>query len=177
MADPVYRLQIVLEQREREKKDKEEQLATTQKELKAEQLKLDEKIEERRQVDVRKETAAAAFQSNIMKPGCNIADEAERHDWYQKSLDAEAERIDAEIQAQKQAVRRAEQRVEDAKMELLQAATELQAMEKHKENWAKQTKKEIAEKEQMQQEEIGESMWLAQRRDAARRTGGAGGAE
>ncbi|HVY61285.1 MAG TPA: hypothetical protein VHF22_06505, partial [Planctomycetota bacterium] len=171
---PQYRLQIVLDQREREKKEKEEQLAETQKALRAEQKKLEAKIAERKEVDVKKERAAAAFQANIMKPGCMIGEEAERHDWYQKSLDAEAARLDQEVALQRQAVRRAEQRVEDAKQELLKAATELQAMEKHKENWQKQVKKELAEKEQMQQEEIGEAMWLAQRRKEGLREAGGG---
>jgi hypothetical protein len=167
---PAYRLQIVLDQREAEKKKKEEQLAETQKALREERKKLEELEEERRQVDVRKEAATAEFHARMMKPGCSIAEEADRHDWYQKSQDAEAARIDGEIQGQKQAVRRAEQRVEDARMELQQAATELQAMEKHKEKWSKEVKREIAEKEQLQQEEIGEAMWLAQRRDEQRRT-------
>lgn len=175
MAAPAYRLQIVLEKRERDKKTAEENLAETQKALKLEREKLAKKEEERRQVDVRKEKAAATFQENIMKPGCQIGEEADRHDWYQKAQDQEAAELDQEVAAQKQAVRRAEQRVEDARMELTKAATDLQAMEKHKENWAKQVKKELAEKEQMQQEEIGEAMWLAAKRDAEQRGAGDGG--
>jgi hypothetical protein len=171
-AAPQYRLQIVLEQREREKKEKEEQLAETQKALRAEQKKLEEKIAERKQVDVKKNQASANFQAALLRPGCAISEEAERHDWYQKSLDAEAARLDQQVAQQRQAVRRAEQRVEDAKLELVKAATEVQAMEKHKENWTKQVKKELAEKEQMQQEEIGEAMWLAQRRKEELREGG-----
>lgn len=167
---PAYRLQMVLEQREAEKKKKEEQLAETQKALREEKKKLEELEEERRQVDVRKEQATQDFHARMMQPGCNIAEEADRHDWYQKAQNAEAERIDGEIAAQKQAIRRAEQRVEEARHELTQAATELQAMEKHKEKWTKEVKREIAEKEQLQQEEIGEAMWLAQRRDEQRRT-------
>ena len=172
---PAYRLQIVLEQREEEKKAKEEALAEAQKALKQEQQKLEAKIAERRAVDAKKAQCSADFQANLMRPGCQISEEADRHDSYQKKLDAEAAKLDQEVAAQKQAVRRAEQRVEDAKQELLKAATEVQAMEKHKENWTKQVKRELAEKEQMQQEEIGEAMWLAQRRKEGLREASAGG--
>src|SRR5687768_6496555 len=125
---PPYRLQVVLEQKERAKKEAEEALAATQKALKEEKLKLEKKIEERKQVDVKKAQATTDFQGNLMKPGCQISEEADRHDWYQKALDQEAAKLDDEVAAQRQAVRRAEQRVEDARMELLKAATELQAM-------------------------------------------------
>ena len=165
MAPPEYRLQLVLEQRERVKKEKEEAVLQARKALKQEEAKLEQIKEERRQVDVRKAKATDDFQNNMMKPGINIAEEADRHDWYQKAQDQEAVRLDEEVEKQKQAVRRAEQRVEDAKLEVQKAEIDVQALVKHKDKWAKQVKREEAEKEQAVLEELGEVMWLQQLRD------------
>lgn len=172
---PEYRLQLVLEQRERIKKAKEEALVETRKALKAEEQKLERIKEERRQVDVRKAKALADFDAALMRPGTNIADEAERHEHYQKAQDVEAVRLDGEIAKQKQAVRRAEQRVEDAKLEVQKADIDVQALVKHKEKWAKQVKREQDEKDQNVLEELGEVMWLQQLRDEQMRQGRAQG--
>jgi len=170
MAAPEYRLQLILEQREEKKDDCQKALVETEKALKQEQKKLEERIEERRQVDVRKENATARFHENMMRPGCNIAEEADRHDWYQKAQDQEAIKADEAIEAQKQEVRRAENNVEDARAALETARIELEALVKHKDKWGKQVKREEMDKEQMQLEELGEAMWLQQQREAARRT-------
>jgi flagellar biosynthesis chaperone FliJ len=179
MAKQEYRLQLILEQREEKKDECQKALNEAEKALKAEQKKLEQKFEERRQIDVRKAQATEDFQNRLMKPGCNISEEADRHDWYQKALDQEALRKDEEIAQQKAAVRRAEQAVEDAKAELEKARIELEALVKHKEKWAKEIKREEMEKEENALGELGEAMWLKQQREEAQRNaasrGGDGG--
>ncbi len=179
MAKQEYRLQLILEQREEKKDECQKALNEAEKALKLEQEKLKAIQEERRQVDVRKAKATDDFQNNLMKPGINISEEADRHDWYQKAQDAEAARLDGEVQKQKQQVRRAEGLVEDAKLALENARIEVEALVKHKEKWAKQIKLEEMEKEQSALEELGEAMWLQQQREEAYRrqqsSGTAGG--
>jgi hypothetical protein len=165
MPPPEYRLEIVLEQREKKKKDCQQALIDAEKALVEEKKKLAALQEARRQVDVRKAKAADEFNQALMRPGTNIAEEADRHDWYQKAQDAEAARIEGEIAKQKQQVRRAEGRVADAQLELQKASIDLEALQKHKEKWLKQIKREADEKEQNAQEELGEVMWLQQLRD------------
>jgi hypothetical protein len=169
MAKQEYRLELILNQREEKKDECQKALTEAEKALRLEQKKLEEKIEERRQVDVRKAQATETFHANLMRPGCNIAEEADRHDWYQKAQDQEALRLDEEVEAQRQQVRRAEGYVEDAKLELEKARIDLEALVKHKEKWQKQVKREEMEKEQSALEELGEAMWLQQQREAARR--------
>jgi hypothetical protein len=169
MADEAYRLQIILERREEAKKDAWKAVQAAENALKAEQKKLAQIQEARRQVDVRKAKANEDFQDKLMQPGTNYFEENERHEWYQKAQDAEAVRIDGEIAKQKQQVRRAEGVVEEKKAAFFQASQELEAIVKHKEKWAKQVKREAAEKEQATQEELGEVMWLQQQRDEQQR--------
>ena len=177
MAAPEYRLQLILEQREEKKEECQKALMEAEKALRAELKRLDERVEDRKQVDVRKAKATEDFHANMMRPGCNIAEEADRHDWYQKAQDQEAVKCDEAIEAQKQQVRRAEGQVEDARVALENARIELEALVKHKEKWAKQIKREELEKEQSSLEELGAAMWLQQQREAARgptTTGGEG---
>jgi flagellar biosynthesis chaperone FliJ len=162
---PEYRLQIVLDQREREKDAAQKELLERQKELNAEQDKLKRIEEMRREVDRKKARATEEFQASLMKAGTNVAEEADRHDWYQKAMDEEALRIDAEILKQKQAIRRAEQKVDEAKQELNRATIALEAMKKHKEKFLKQAKLEADIKEQNVADEVGEVLWLQQQRD------------
>jgi hypothetical protein len=162
---PDYRLQIVLDQREREKDAAEKALLERQKELRAEQEKLKKIEEERRAVDRKKAKATEEFHAGLMKGGINIAEESDRHDWFQKAMDQEALRIDNEILKQKQAIRRAEQKVAEAREEVNKATIALEAMKKHKEKWIAQAKREAAEKEQAQADEVGETLWLQQQRD------------
>jgi flagellar biosynthesis chaperone FliJ len=170
MATPEYRLQLILEQREDIKKECQRAVTEAEKALKLELKKLDERIEDRKQVDVRKERATTEFHAAMMRPGCNIAEEADRHDWYQKAQDAEAVRCDEAIEAQKQEVRRAESHVEETQRALDDARIDVEALLKHKEKWSKQIKREEMEKEQAALDELGEAMWLQQQREAARRT-------
>ncbi|MGH7297921.1 MAG: hypothetical protein ACRELB_23475 [Polyangiaceae bacterium] len=158
-------MQFVLEQREKARKAAEEALAEAKKALRVEQQKLAALEEERRQVDVRKKKAGDEFSAALSRPGTNIAEEATLHDNFQRAQDAEAKRLDGLVQQQFQAVRRAQGRVEDAMLALTRAAADLQAMEKHKENWLREVKKEALVKEQNEQEELGQAMWLQQQRE------------
>lgn len=169
MADEVYRLQIIYDQREEAKKDAAKALRAAEDALKLEHKKLAQIEESRRQVDVRKAKAADDFQVLIMKPGTNYFEENERHDWYQKAQDAEALRIDGEIAKQKQVIKRAEAVVQEKTDALAKASMELEAMVKHKEKWAKGVKRAADDKEQATQEELGEVMWLQQKREEDQR--------
>lgn len=183
MSKEAYRLQLILEQREDHKDECQKAVGEAEKQVKLEKEKLAKIQEERRQVDVRKAKATEDFSNNLMKPGINISEEADRHDWYQKAQDAEAVRLDGEVAKQKQQVRRAEGLLEDAKMTLEKARIDVEALVKHKEKWAKEIKRVELEKEQSALEELGEAMWLKQQREEAIRQehtqqqmgGGAGG--
>ncbi|MFC1705331.1 hypothetical protein ACFL59_00735 [Planctomycetota bacterium] len=165
---PSYRLQPVLEQREREKDAANRLVLQRQKELRFEEQKLTKLQEMRRQVDVRKEECTAKFYEIMTRPGVSIAEESLRHDRFQEVLDKEAAAHDQAIVQQRRAIQRAEQRIEEAKQALLKTAIDVQGMEKHKEQWAHGVKVEEQRKEQAEQEELGGVMWLQQRRERQR---------
>jgi len=164
MAKQEYELQIVLEKRDREKQEAEKKRMEAIEALKVEKCKLEQRKEERKQIDLTKIKATEEFHANLSKPGCSIAEEADRHDAYQKWLDAEAVKKDQEIQQQMQVVRRAEIRVAEAEDELNQAIIAFEALKEHKAAWQKRVKKEEMEREQAALEEIGQSLWLDQQR-------------
>ena len=54
--------------------------------------------------------------------------------------------------------------MEQRRREMAEAAKELKAIEKHKENWQKQIRAERQAKEELNQEEIGNTLFLMRQR-------------
>jgi hypothetical protein len=69
-----------------------------------------------------------------------------------------------EIERQKEAVTVAERLVEQRRAEMADAAKEKKAIEKHKDNWKKQIRKEYMDREESNQEEIGNTLHLQRMR-------------
>lgn len=156
---PKYRLQTLLDIREKEKKDKEEALAAAKKNLQMEQLKLQEL---RKQLQDKCDARDAKREEMTMKTtsgelGINGYVNAER---YLKRVDKEIEEFEeTEIKEQIKVISFAEQEVEWANEEMLEAMQACKALEKHKEKWDEQVKKERAQKEAMAQEEIAQTLY------------------
>jgi hypothetical protein len=62
-------------------------------------------------------------------------------------------------------VQEAKDFVETRRGELVEATKEYQAIEKHKEKWLEQIKKEMEAKEQEEQEEIGNVLYLQRKKN------------
>jgi len=167
VAKEKYRLEPVLHMREKARDEAQQAVTDRKKELDFELKKLEKLKEMRKQVDVKKELCTQKFYEIMLKPGIDISTESFRHDKFQEVLDKEAAACDQAILQQQQQIRQAEERVEEAKQAMLKATVDLQAMEKHKEGWQKQIKVEELRKEQEVQEELGEAMWLQNRRRAS----------
>jgi len=159
---PKYRLQVLLDLRERAEQEKKDQLANTKKILFGEQQKAEEL---RKQHQEMKDNREAKKEENVQKMqngelGVNEYLNAER---YIERLDQEIEDFKGVIKEQDKKVIFAEQEVEWAQEELIKATQEYKALQKHKEKWEAAYKKERKAKEEMQQEEI--SMTLHMFRD------------
>jgi flagellar export protein FliJ len=154
-----YRLQTLLEIREKEKKAKEEELAKAQQNLRMEQQKLEEL---RKQVQDMRDMRASKHQEFVEKTstgelGIQGWVSAER---YLKRVDKEIEEFEeTEIKEQQKVIAFAEQEVEWAYEEMLEALQAYKALEKHKENWQEEYKKEMAAKEELKQEEIAQAIF------------------
>ncbi len=178
MKLPPYPLQVVLEQREREKDKAQKRLEDAKKAVKREKEKAEQLREEKKAIEKKKDAAVNEFQQRISGGGVamNIQAEAERLTHFEKRMEAEIVQQDQKIKAQDQEVKRAERAVQDAVFELNKASMNLEAMEKHKERWTKEKKAEIEAIQELEADEIGQVMWVArQRKESLRAEGAAGG--
>ena len=89
---------------------------------------------------------------------------------FEDRLKDEEKQVALEIERQKESVRQAAQLVEVRRQEMADAAKEKKAIEKHKDNWKAEVKKERQQREELNQEEIGNTLHL-QRTRAAEKAG------
>lgn len=159
MKLPPYRLQPVLNKREKAKQEAERVLGEAQKALALEKEK-EAECERAIELAIQKKEDFKAEMNQKMMEGTLDVEKIKMHKNYLKSLDFEIEQARQRLEEQKVVVQQAEQVVEEKRMVLIDATKEFQAIEKHKENWIKQLKKEMEEAEQKEQEEIGNVLYV-----------------
>jgi flagellar biosynthesis chaperone FliJ len=160
---PPYRLQALLDIRTRAKEEAEQAFSNAVKALekeKAEQKRLEQELEQRKAE--RKQKVAAYLQQVIAKGG-GVSGFTMMNRFEERLKDEEAQ-LALEIERQKEAVKVAERQVEQKRREMAEAAKELKAIEKHKETWTKQLRAERQAKEELNQEEIGNTLFLMRQR-------------
>ena len=159
MRLPPYRLKTLLEVRERKKEAAEQRLAVCLKALHDEKEKLKVMELELERMIAKREKRLRDYLEKAMK-GEVSAMEAISQDVYNKRL-KELEKVQMEaIEGQKGVIRQRQEDVETARQELVVANQELKALEKHKENWIKQVKKEQAAKEENTLDELAQTIYL-----------------
>ncbi len=159
MRLPPYRLKTLLEVRERKKEAAEQRLAVCLKALHDEKEKLKVMELELERMIAKREKRLRDYLEKAMK-GEISAMEAINQDVYTKRL-KELERVQMDaIEGQKGVIRQRQEDVETARQELVAANQELKALEKHKENWIKQVKKEQDAKEENTLDELAQTIYL-----------------
>jgi flagellar biosynthesis chaperone FliJ len=161
---PPYRLQTLLEMRERAREKAEQAFSDAIKALeeqKAGLKRLEQELEQRKAE--RKQKVMAHFQQ-VMARGTAGPNGFTMMNRYEERLKDEEAQLALEIERQKEAVTAAERLVEQRRREMAEAAKELKAIEKHKENWQKQLRAERQAKEELNQEEIGNTLFLMRQR-------------
>ncbi|MGQ0505228.1 MAG: flagellar assembly protein FliH [Myxococcaceae bacterium] len=160
---PAYRLQTVLEIRERAEEaakqafsEAVQALAKEQQELK----RLEDDLERRKQ---ERKAKVAAHIKEVLAKGSGAGGLSLMNRYEDRLKDEEAQ-VALDIERQKEAVKAAEKVVEQRRREMAEAATEVKAIEKHKEKWQKQIKYERDQREESAQEEIGSALFLARSR-------------
>lgn len=160
---PQYRLETLLEMRERAKEEAEQAFSAAIKALekeKQEQLRLEKDLERRK---AERKQKVMAYLNEVMAKGAGINGMNMMSRFEQRLKDEEAQ-VALDIERQKEAVKAAERMVEQRRYVMAEAAKELKAIEKHKENWTKQVKQERQQREELNQEEIGNALFLARQR-------------
>ncbi len=160
---PPYRLQTLLEMRERAKEEAEQAFSAAIKELEKEKLALKQLEDELEKRKAERKQKVMAYLNEVMAKGSGINGMNMMSRFEQRLKDEEAQ-VALDIERQKEAIKVAEKLVEQRRREMAEAAKELKAIEKHKENWKKQVRYERQQREEMTQEEIGSALFQARQR-------------
>ena len=160
---PQYRLETLREMRARAEEAAKQAFSEAMQakaKAEAEQKRLEDDLARRK---VERKEKVAAYLDDVMRRGVGAGGMASLNRFEERLKDEEAE-VALEIERQKEVVKEAIEFVEVKRHEMAEAAKELKAIEKHKENWQKQVKAERQQREELTQEEIGSALFQARQR-------------
>ncbi len=162
MSLPKYRLQPVLDSKEKRKNEAEKALSDTRAELERQRNLLRAREEEVTRAIKKKDDTSADLMKKMnrgMESG-KITEGRAFIDVLKRNIEIARKKADD----QKKVVQQWEQKVEAALMKVTEATKEMKVIEKHKENWTEAEKKEIEIKEEKEQEEVAQNMYEQSRR-------------
>ncbi|MBI2083114.1 MAG: hypothetical protein HYT76_06050 [Deltaproteobacteria bacterium] len=149
-----YRLQPLLEIKERAKKKAEILLAKAMARLEEEKKRL-KKLEEEKQEIIRKRKEIRRHLHEHVCTGQAKVKESNFGINFLKRLEEEEKQKDQQIEQQKQVILDCETQVKRARREYIDAARELKVMQKHKELWRKKLQLFLSRKEEDEMDELG----------------------
>ena len=156
---PEYRLQALLEMRQRAEKEAQDQLAAEKKKLIAEQQKLQE-LKDQKQQMIQARLARRDELTQKMRAGQMSVQKIQEEYRFLDRMAQEITAMDDVIYRQEQAVKAQELEVQHALEVLVEKSKELKALEKHKEKWLKEWKAEQARKEADRMDEVGQTIFM-----------------
>jgi hypothetical protein len=165
---PPYRLQALLDIRTKAEDEAKDAFSAAIKAVEKEKqvlVKLQQDLERRK---AERKAKVAAFLEEVTKKGGGISGFQQMSRFEQRLKDEEAQ-ASLDIERQKEVVVQAEKLVEQRRMEMAEAAKEKKAIEKHRDTWKQQVRKEMQQKEEMNQEEIGSVLHLQRTRAAGKK--------
>jgi flagellar biosynthesis chaperone FliJ len=160
---PPYRLQVLLEMRERAKEEAENAFSDAVKALEKEKAELKRLEEDLARRKAERKQKVKEYLDQVMAKGAGINGLTMMNRYEERLKDEEAQ-VALEIERQKEAIKVAERLVEQRRREMAEAAKELKAIEKHKETFQKQIRAERQAREELNQEEIGNTLFLMRQR-------------
>ena len=149
-----YRLQPLLDVRIRNKRNSEIALSKAFRALKEEEEKL-KKLEVEKQEIIDKRETARKEMSEMLRMGESVVSDSHGHLNFIKRLVEDEAKKDEEIEDQKFAIEKAQERVAQAKRDYIDACKEVKIMEKHKELWQKKQKQKLEYEEAKLMNELG----------------------
>ncbi len=160
---PPYRLQALLEIRTKAEDEAKEAFSHAVKASEREKKKLAElSVALERRIAERK-AKAQAFMEEMTRKGGGITSFQQMQRFESRLKDEEAQ-AELEIEHQKDVLSEAEKVVEQRRVEMAEAAMAKKAIEKHQDTWKKQVRFEQQQREEMNQEEIGNALHLQRSR-------------
>ncbi len=153
-----YRLQALLEIRERTEEEAKEAFALATKKLHEEERVL---LEAKAKLEKMKEDRAQkrqAYSDKLASGQMKVTDQAAADRYLKRLKDLEAEQLER-IETQEGQVEEARQAMETAKSALVEATQDLKALQKHREKWAAQLRRERIMKEEDALDEIAQTIF------------------
>lgn len=160
---PPYRLQVLLDIRTQAEEAAKDAFAEALKAADKEKKQLVSMNEQLERMKVERKAKVQAFLQEMTQKGGGISGFQQMGRFEQRLKDEESQFM-LEVERQKEMVAQAQALVEQRRAEMAEAAKEKKAIEKNKEAWTKQVKKERQDKEEANQEEIGAVLHLARTR-------------
>ena len=158
-ALPPYRLQTVLEVRERKKTAAEQAFALALAELRREQKRLAEMEAELVRMQALREQRRREYLERAMKGDMSAQEVITANVFIERLQEMEAAQKDA-IVGQKAIIEQREEDVAATRIELVKANQDLKALEKHKEKWLEEVKKARAAREEDVMDEMAQMIFL-----------------
>jgi hypothetical protein len=160
---PPYRLQALLDIRTKAEEAAKEAFSAAVKALELEKQALARREQELARRKAERKAKVAAFVEEVTKNGGGISAFQQMGRFEQRLKDEEAQAA-LDLEQQKEVVAQAARLVEQRRGEMAEAAMEKKAIEKHRDTWKKQVRYELQQKEEMNQEEIGNALHLRRTR-------------
>ena len=158
MAKPTYRLQTLLQMRERAEEEAKNIFAQAMAALRAEEDLLKELEEELERMIEDRKRRRQEYADKLASGEMKISDQSSTYRFIERMKELEQDQ-QGRIDAQRETVREAEKVLKRAQDALVQASQELKALEKHKEKWAEEVKRERQLKEENMMDEIGQTIF------------------
>lgn len=160
---PPYRLQALLDIRIKAEDEAKDAFSASVKAAEKEKKQLASMIEQLERMKVERKAKVQAFLEEMTSKGGGINGFQQMGRFEQRLKDEEAQ-FSLDVERQKEVVIQAEKLVEVRRQEMANAAMERKAIEKNKEAWQKQVRAERAAKEELNQDEIGQTLHLQRTR-------------
>lgn len=161
---PDYRLQVLFQIREKAKGEAEELYALRQRELAEQEKILADMKTNLKGMEAARRERKREYAEKLAAGELKIT-QVTANDRHIDRMKQEELAYSVDIQRQKELLAEFEERVEEAKEAMLQATQDFKALEKHKENWSTEVKRELQLKEEEAVEDISQAQYFKRMKD------------
>jgi flagellar biosynthesis chaperone FliJ len=165
MTGFVYRLQLLLEQKEEARKEAEREVTRREERYQAEVQALDELCRQKTQLVERREQMRRDLFAQPGGTGVLSAIEIQRRTAYIKAMELHIQEADENIAAQRIVVEECQAEVDQAKQRANEARREAEVLSKHREKQKERFVREEQAKEELALDEIGNVLYTTRRRE------------
>lgn len=158
-ASPAYRLQVLFEMREKKKKEAEEAYAEKKKKVVEEQNKVNDMKQTLRSMLQRRQERKAEYAERTRQGEYTVA-QIQANDRHIEKMKQQEHAYQVEIDRQQERVVEAERIAAEAMEVVVKATQDFKALEKHKEKWVKQVRREQMLKEELAAEDIAQAQYF-----------------